>query len=278
MRAARWTALWLLAASSAAAQDGGPPAPEERAALAAARRWTEGGGEPGLGHEGAVVFPYGARLPVVVCAPLYPCHLVLEAGETVRQVQLGDAVRWRVEPVRFDSGPAETVALAIKPTDAGLDTALAVATDRRLYTVRLVSRERDWMPRVAFSYPERVEAAWTRYYEGLRAERAAAELDDGRHVDRLDFGYAVRPRGKVPWAPVRVYTDGSRTWIQFPGPAAGRAPALAVAEAEGEEPAMVNYRLRGDRYEVDRVVRRAVLWTGAGGAGERVDIVRDDAR
>lgn len=269
-------ALWLLAAPLGAREAAAPPEALERAALAVARRWTEGGGAPGLGGEGAVVFPYGARLPVVVCAPLYPCHLVLEAGEAVRRVQLGDAVRWRVEPVRFASGPAETVALAIKPTDAGLHTAMSVATDRRLYTVRLVSRERDWMPRVAFSYPERVEAAWDRYYEGLRAERAAAALDGGLHVDRLDFGYAVRPEGRVPWAPVRVYTDGARTWIQFPGPAADSAPALAVAEAEGEEPAMVNYRLRGDRYEVDGVVRRAVLWTGAGGAGERVDIVRED--
>jgi len=51
------------------------------------------------------------------------------------------------------------------------------------------------------------------------------------------------------------------------------APALFVRTRDGEN-ALVNCRVRGTTYVVDRLFERAVLVVGTGGAQEKVEIVR----
>ena len=266
---------------AASAQDGsqegalsvepGRSEPEVQA-LREARRWIEAA-DPALGNEGSVVFLYGEGMPRIVCAPLFPCTLELERGEVVRQIEVGDAVRWRVTPVMYATSAAETTAVTIKPTDTGLETVLVIATDRRLYQAMLRSDEEDWMPRVAWSYPDEVDAAWAAYYAGQRQVRDERILPGGFDVARLDFGY--RLEGERAWAPVRVFSDGARTYLEF---AAGlderEAPALVVM-GDGEDGIeLVNYRVDGDRYVIDRVVERARLVLGQ----EHVEILREAER
>jgi type IV secretion system protein VirB9 len=63
----------------------------------------------------------------------------------------------------------------------------------------------------------------------------------------------------------------------------GAAPALVALGNDGgwfSRPSqqMVNYRIQGDRYVVDRVLDRAELVSGVGGDQIRVAITRDGAR
>jgi type IV secretion system protein VirB9 len=100
------------------------------------------------------------------------------------------------------------------------------------------------------------QIAW-RYAE---SEAATARAEP----QTLNFGYRVRTvRGARPaWAPVRVFDDGRRTWIEFPaGVEAGDLPPLFVITPEGAE--LVNYRVEGARYVVDRVFDAAELRLGA---------------
>lgn len=58
-------------------------------------------GQPGLvtqGPDGKVVFLFGETQPSVVCSPLQVCDIELQGGEIVRDVLVGDTVRWKVEP------------------------------------------------------------------------------------------------------------------------------------------------------------------------------------
>jgi type IV secretion system protein VirB9 len=71
-----------------------------------------------------MVFVFGATLPTVVCAALYVCDLVLEDGESVNGIHVGDAVRWNVAPAT--QGAAEKtithiiiIVIIIKPSDIG---------------------------------------------------------------------------------------------------------------------------------------------------------------
>jgi type IV secretion system protein VirB9 len=58
-----------------------------------------------------------------------------------------------------------------------------------------------------------------------------------------------------------VYDDGARTWIDFPANVAAMdLPPLFVVTAEGAE--LVNYRVQGTRYMVDRVFDAAELRVG----------------
>lgn len=271
-RRAAGAALLLLAASALPGQppadlpalSAGPPAPPisptARDALDKVEEWIARGASAARGHEGEIVFTHGETLPTLVCAPLYPCVLSLEPGEVVLKVDLGDSVRWRVTPGVYGAGDTLTSTFTIMPTDSGLHTAAFISTDRRLYTLLLMSSESEWMPRVSFAYPESVSDAWSRYYAAQSRLREEEVLPTGLAVDELDFEYVVE--GEAPWAPVRVYNDGRRTYIQFAAPpgAMEDAPVLALPSARVEDGVeLVNYRIVDDLYIVDRVLDRAVL-------------------
>lgn len=78
---------------------------------------------------------------------------------------------------------------------------------------------------------------------------AASSLPTGENVANLHFGF--RLSGEDPsWRPLRVYTDGVKTYIQFPRTlSSGTAPALVALDNDGgwfSSPSeqMVNYRMQ----------------------------------
>ncbi|MFC5797076.1 TrbG/VirB9 family P-type conjugative transfer protein [Sphingopyxis terrae] len=88
-------------------------------------------------------------------------------------------------------------------------------------------------------------------------------------VEHLDFGYAISG-DKPAWRPLRAFDDGRQTWIEFPPDiATGEAPPLFVLGAEGEAE-LVNYRVAGHYYVVDRLFSAAELRLG----GKKQKIVR----
>lgn len=251
--------------------------------VATARRFIDGPSDQGrdLATEGAqssVVFRFGGPMPSVVCAVGYICDLALQAGEVVNTVAVGDPVRWKITPATSGSAGAITTHVVIKPSDIGLSTNLLVTTDRRTYSLKLVSRKDDWMPTISFTYPEDEAAQWAAVVHHQQEERAATVLPDtGQSLSSLDFGYHVA--GDSPaWRPLRVYSDGLKTYIQFPkAMIADEAPALVAIGADKQEQ-MVNYRLAGDRYVVDKVLDRAILVSGVGRHQVRVKIERREER
>ena len=263
-----------------------PSAPlnaKEKHAVALARRWRNRPEMPQRGAGGVVRYLYGATLPTVVCAPLQVCDVALQPGEIVNNVDIGDKVRWLVSPAVSGGPEGQVTHLVIKPTDAGLVSSLVVETNIRTYAIKLVSTRHEWMPLVAFNYPSDVERKWARYRQTVAFGRAASRLPSGENLANLDFGF--RLSGDRPgWRPLRVYTDGWKTYIEFPRSiGSGTAPALVALNNDGgwfSRPTaqMVNYRMEGDRYIVDRVLDRAELVSGVGGDQTRVVITRDGAR
>ncbi len=244
--------------------------PKERHGLAYGREWANNRDMPARGEDGSIVFVFGSTLPVVVCAPLYVCDLTLQPGEVVNDINIGDGVRWQITPATQGAGDNLITHVMIKPTDIGLATNLVITTDRRAYTISLISRRRDWMPRVSFFYGQDVTEQWSAYRthrQALREASLAAEPETG--AANLDFAYEIS--GDTPsWRPVRVYSNGAKTYIQFPrGVRHGDLPALVALGDEGglfTEPAkqLVNYRYVNGRFEVDKVLGQAALISGVG--------------
>ena len=264
-----------------------PSAPldaKERRAATLARNWRSRAQMPTPGEDGVVRYLYGATLPSVVCAPLMVCALELQPGEVVLPpVTLGDSVRWKVMPAISGEGMARTTHVMIKPTDAGLVTNLVLTTNRRIYTVKLVSTQREWMPRVAFSYPDDMQGQWAAYQQNAGFAVASSAVGGGMDAGGLDFGYRVS--GDNPaWKPVRVYTDGLKTYIEFtPSAMRSEAPSLVALADDGgwfSRPSaqFVNYRQLGNRFVVDSVLSRAALVSGVGGGETRVTITREAQR
>ena len=230
--------------------------PQEQAGLTYGEQSATAGSAPVAGAHGVITFPYGVNQISIVCAPLHVCDVALQPGEQVNSVNVGDNVRWSIEPALTGSGADEVQHVIIKPREVGLDTSLVVATNRRAYYLRLRSHKTRYMPQVAFSYPE--DAAVKFDLLKARQQREVKEKTIPQTTDylpKLSFEYDVS--GQAAWKPVRVYNDGARTVIEMP-------PSIT----------QVNYSLQGHRYIVDTIFEKAVLVAGVGSHQDRVTIQR----
>lgn len=250
-------------------------------ALAVGKAWMSEKHTPAPGKDGRVLYTYGSGLPTVVCAPLRVCVVELEAGErVVGEPHIGDAVRWIIAPAGAGQADSVTPMIVLKPKQAGLDTNLLVTTDRRAYYLRLISKPEEYLARVAFAYPEDEVRKWQIHLaqeeQRRKAERDAAQVSPVESLESLYFDYrieSVDPHIR----PVRVVDDGKKTFIQMTADAAHReAPVLVVIGPDGPE--MVNYRVKGDMYVVDRLFERGALLLGVGKKGQRAEIIRGTYR
>lgn len=255
---------------------------QEKAAIAISQRWQQAsatGIKPVDSGDGYVRFIFGAQQPSIVCAVLQVCDVALQAGEQVNSINLGDTARWTVEPAITGFGATEVQHLIIKPMDVGLETSLVVTTNRRTYHFKLRSHRTEYMPQVAFTYPEEALAKWEAIKTREQAEIKRDTIPQtGEYLGDLNFEYTVT--GKVSWKPVRVYNDGVKTIIEMPkAMSQTEAPTLLVVRKEGgwftdDETVMVNYRVQSNRFIVDSIFDKAILIAGVGKSQDRVTIQR----
>lgn len=252
-----------------------------QSALLVAKGWMAEKQVPAPGADGRVVYTYGAGMPTVVCAPLRVCVVELESGERLSgEPHVGDSVRWMISPAIAGSGRQETPMLVIKPKQAGLDTTLLITTDRRAYYLRLVSKADDYLARIAFAYPEEEVARWKAHLQEQETRRKdeleAAQITPVESIDSLYFDYRIIG-GDQGMRPVRVIDDGKKTYLQMNRNASPRElPALVIVGPNGPE--LVNYRVKGDMYIVDRLFERGALILGAGKRSQKAEVVRGTYR
>lgn len=231
-------------------------------------QWRGKNGLVTRGADGKVVFLFGEVQPSVVCSPLQVCDIELQAGEVVRDVLVGDTVRWKVEPATSGAVGGQAIHLIVKPAEPGLVTSMVVTTSRRTYHIQLKSNATQYMARVGFEYPEDVSTKLADINARLEASTIPGA---GVPAEQLNFSYSVS--GSPSWRPTRVYSDGTKTYIQFPKSVSGQdAPVLFVVS--GGENRIVNYRMRDGMMVVDYNVDRAVLVSGVGWKQQKVTIKR----
>lgn len=192
--------------------------------------------------------------------------IALQPGETLGAVASGDTARWVIGDTTSGSGDTQRAHVLIKPAAAGLSTNLVIATDRRVYHLTVTSAAKGAMSAVAWSYPRDALLALER---SRTAIQAAAPVASGVQIEQLRFGYDIS--GDDPaWRPLRAFDDGRQTFIEFPASIqVGQVPPLFLVNAKGEAE-LVNYRLRGRYYVVDRLFDVAELRLGT----EKQQIVR----
>ncbi|MCK1452445.1 MULTISPECIES: P-type conjugative transfer protein TrbG [unclassified Bradyrhizobium] len=205
----------------------------------------------------------------VYAAPGQITDIALEEGEQLTgsgPIAAGDTVRWVVGDTESGSGDTRRVHILVKPTRASIETNLVVNTDRRTYLIELRSRERPYMPSIAWYYPETVR-------ERSRSATLRPVLPDP--AQRV-FRYAIEG-DSPPWRPLAAYDDGRKVYIEFPqGIVQGEMPPLFVIGPDGKTE-LVNYRAHGNVLIVDRLFAAAELRLG-GEHQQKVRIVRTDGR
>ncbi|WP_258437175.1 P-type conjugative transfer protein TrbG [Helicobacter monodelphidis] len=239
---------------------------EELKNLELAQQFMNSDGVSVLGNNGVVRFLYGQNLPSVISAPLQITDIVLQEGESIQDVQIGDSVRWTLAISQSGTSENATAHIIIKPSDAGLQTNLAILTDRRTYYLKLISKAEDYMTAVGFEYSDNLQATLNAYKKARikKAESKQFEVEQGitSNIDNLSFDYRIE--GNADFRPIRVYTDGKKTYIQMPEDMTFyEAPILMILD-KSNDPQMVNYRLKHDRFIVDKPFQKAILYKNAG--------------
>lgn len=245
------SASLTVAAMSAAAAPAAHVAAANQAALREPSR---------AGYVDAVqVYPYSeGALYRLYAAPERVSDIALQPGETITSVAAGDTVRWTVGDTTSGSGETKRAHILVKPFSAGLSTNLVITTDRRVYRLQLISTAATSMAAISWTYPADALLALKRKEA---SEEAAMPAAAGIAVERLNFDYVIT--GDTPaWRPVRAFDDGRQTFIAFaPDIAVGEAPPLFILGPNGEAQ-LVNYRVAGLYYIVDRLFSAAELRLG----------------
>lgn len=238
------------------------------------------------GPAGRVVTTFGEAIPVAHCSPLKVCYIELEPGEQLTDTpSIGDSARWQFVPKIQGRAPAERVVIEIKPAQDAQDTNIVIPTDRRLYSISLVNDPDYHTPILAFRWPDSEARAAAEGIERRRAEelaleeasaaeaasraeiraaelaRAGVPTESGpRTAELLDFRFRVS--GDAPFRPVRVFSDGARTYIDLHPSYRGPLPAIVAGKAEGNAALNTRVSASGTRLVADRVVTDVWLQSG----------------
>jgi type IV secretion system protein VirB9 len=262
---------------------------KQKAAVKAASRWRKKSAIPTIGEDGSVRFVYGAGEPTIVCAPLHICDLALDPGEVVtRQPHVGDK-RFQISYEVAGTGRNATTHIIIKPNDAGLESNLLIHTNRdRVYSIKLTSHSKDYMPLVAFTYPnQESDKSWQNYSATVAKSDTEAQSASSSPCDQSPSvppsAFGISGDG-VGWKPVQVYAVstpvGQKTCVQFPADIGSRRlPALLALGKDGgwfSGPTlqMVDAHFANNRYVVDELLDRFALVAGVGSNQERITVER----
>ncbi len=225
-----------------------------------------------------VVMVYGQSWPTLVCKYNLTCLMELEPGEVIADTHvLADSVRWEAA-LRYREQPVKQAYIAFKPRPDAEETNFVLVTDRRVYAILLVPDAQVHTPILSFSYPDTQAAAMARRIEGqkhkkrasakaARATRKAAVKQSGVSTTRgvvpaneLDFNYKIT--GRAPFKPVRIYTDGRRTYIDLPLGYRGELPVLIASAANANAAVNIQVGKNGRQLIADKKLTGFALLVG----------------
>jgi P-type conjugative transfer protein TrbG len=199
----------------------------------------------------------------------------LEPGERFTNISSGDPNRWSYSLAVSGSGASLQQNVLVKPSLPDIGTNMVITTDKRIYNLKLISSMNAQSTiNVSFWYPhDMVQAVNGASIKQVDAARVASVPDV--NLNNLNFNYTISCgwfcRGPG-WVPLRVFDDGTHTYIQFPAGISNRdMPALFVLARGAKE--LVNYRSKPPYFVVDKIFRQAVLIIGVGRCQTSVTII-----
>ena len=249
---------------------------------------------PGVGEHGRVIYTFGEGIPTVVTAPEQLSEIELEPGEQIQldnkglpMLDLGDWHHWTITPRLIGTGERAQAFLIVKPEFSGQETTLTVPTDKRIYYIRLLSEAHDYLPQVAFRYPEEEQQ---RKLQSFAASQQAQhdttkEFEQDKHLKTLDtireanstaydvvLNKAARKHAEY-LRPAKIYDDGAHTFIQLSeGARYHDLPVLRLTEYTGRDAPNWHFSDRDLTYTIDCLTDKIELLSGVGRHQFRVTI------
>lgn len=195
-------------------------------------------------HNAIMTFAYSpGGVYRVYCAPLYVTDIALEAGEHVISVAAGDTLRWQVSKTYSGQGGEYQAHLLIKPTDSDIHNSMVITTDRRTYHLSLTATDQTAMAVVRWQYAEK---------KMLKPASKSVSQQPAVMDQKIKYSLEHIHADTAPvWQPLRVFSDGQKTYVEF----SNKAQVLPVLFSGDEKhPVLINYRVQGHFYVIDRVM------------------------
>lgn len=190
----------------------------------------------------------------------YITDFELRPGETVQKIATGNSTQWAVDLDQI----ANIQHVYIKPLVYGTRTNIIVNTNFRSY--RLVVSEGDDVEYfIKFSYPEE-EAAEKRQNFRNALNKLRADYQQGQNAlnaaEQINKNYSCTKNKNVieKYIPTSVFDNGQKTYIEIRKENQDNMPTLYYFdEWDKKKLQLVNYRLKGNFLEVDKVMNNIKL-------------------
>jgi type IV secretion system protein VirB9 len=249
---------------------------------------------PVAGEHGRVLYTFGEGIPTVITAPEHISEIDLEPGEQIQldtkglpMLDLGDWSHWTVTPRLIGSGERALAFLIVKPEFSGQETTLTVPTDKRIYYIRLLSEPHDYLPQIAFRYPEEEQKRRLQSFAAAQTAQheVSKETAQSKHLKSLDtmratkstaydvvLNKAAKEHGQY-LRPAKVYDDGVHTFVQLSEAARYRdLPVLRLTSFTGPDSPNWHFSDKDLTYTIDSLADQIELLSGTGRHQLRVTV------
>jgi type IV secretion system protein VirB9 len=233
-----------------------------------------GKAEPIIG-DGVVSYPYGIGEASLTCIPQHVCMIEFQAGEHISNIVNGDSENWSIEHITTgDALNAKEMAVLKTVYGGGVKTNIIVTTDRRIYNIVLKSTAKGaYTPRINFYYPQDTIV----FERGKQREEAQLQKMQtptfASTLSELNFHYDIEDGEDLSWRPLRIFDDGRKMYIQMPPSMDATEAPVLFEKTKDEKLSIINYRLKGEYFIVDKLMSEAVMKLGVD-EGETVTIKR----
>lgn len=190
-------------------------------------------------------------LYTIYCRVNYLTSIVLQPGEHIIWTGGGDTARWKMLKSSTGSDEGEREVIYLKPISMNLQTNIIINTTKRTYNLKVVSAKEWYNPVVKFLYPQEIQIA-KKERENQEEKMTLAD------PSKLNYNYTVNNK-KYPFVPSTIFDDGKHTYLVMKDNLQ-ELPTLHIKD--GKSLLLVNYRIKGNYFIVDRTFDEAVLRLG----------------
>jgi P-type conjugative transfer protein TrbG len=247
----------------------------DRSVEAAFKQYAKTGKAPNIKTDGFIRFAYNPmQQPIINCMPFQQTVITLEPGERFTSITSGDPQNLSyMVAVSGSSTGTETQQVLVKPGVSQMSTNLIIATDRRIYNILVVvgASKKTITRNVGFWYPDEMLNKVNENIQKKNDVDMNAEKMPQLNLAKANFNYKIS--GDDPsWAPVRVFDDGKRTWIEFPQGVDSKNVPTVLIQSDSDQFLKYNQSYYSPYMIIDGIFGRAKLVAGVGGDQVQVDI------
>lgn len=174
----------------------------------------------------------------------------LKQGEVVTYIAGGDTTRWLIDKAMVSN----IQHVYLKPIEKDIKTNVIINTNLHSYRIEVVSGD-EYDPLVTFKFDDvNYPASGKKYYSSSGNEM---------RPDHRNYDYRIKAKKNVDVTlmPHVIFDDGLKTYIKMRRENKYDLPVIYTLDPwDGKTLSMVNYRVKGDYFVVDRVIEHGRMY------------------